>query len=50
MLLANQVDLQNFKASRFHLRSFLFRYLLNFARTANLKMSVENGQHAPLVG
>ena len=49
MLLANQVDLQSRKAFDFRLISFLFRYLLNFARTANLKMSFENDQHAPLV-
>ena len=53
MLLANPVDLQNLKAFGCRLISFLFRYLLIFARTAKLKISFENDQHAtvaPLVG
>ena len=50
MLLANQVDPRNLKAFLLHLISFLFRYLLNFARAAVLKISFKIDQHAPLVG
>ena len=50
MLLENQVDYLNLKSFGFHLAFFLFRNLLNFARKANVKMSTQTGQHAPLVG
>ena len=51
MLLENQVDPHNLKSFGFHFWHFsYFEIFSTFARKANLKMSTETDQHAPLIG
>ena len=48
MLSENEIDPLNLKSYSFYLTLFLF-WKLNFARKANLKISIQTDQHAPQV-